>query len=46
MIQESYIWEQFSKNIQYVPFCNNGVPTHIVYRLFKNDSVHIYAFIQ
>jgi len=30
MIQQSYIWEQFSENTDCVPFFNNDVPIHSV----------------
>jgi len=35
MIEQTYIWEQFSKNIHCVPFVIN-VYRYILYRLFKN----------
>jgi len=38
MIQQSYIWEQFSEYIHCKPFCKNCVS--ILYRLFLKDRVH------
>jgi len=54
MIQQSYIWEQFSDYIYCVPFCSNFVSIHVgflkmtgnIYALKKNDvkSADVYVW--